>query len=59
MVISSEYAARVIEFPPGDHRVLITADLQAPGETLLNSLFAFEINPKATAPACRRDNAHP
>ena len=59
MVISSEYATRVIEFPPDDHRVLITADLQTPGETLLTSLCAFEINPKATDPAWRRDNAHP
>ena len=59
MVISSAYATPVIEFRLGDHRVLITADLQTPGETLLNSLCAFEINPKATDPACRRDNAHP
>ena len=58
MVISSEYATRVIEVPPDD-RVLITADVQTPGETLLNSLCAGEINPKATDPACRRDNAHP
>ncbi len=59
MVISSEYVTRVIEFRLGDHRLLITADLQTTGETLLNSLCAFEINPKASGPACRRDSDHP
>ena len=59
MVISSEYATRVIEFRLGDHRLLITADLQTPGEAILDSLCAFEINPKASGPACRRDSDHP
>jgi len=59
MVISSEYVTRIIDFRLGDHRLLMIADLQTPGETLLNGLCAFEINPNASGPACRRDRAHP
>jgi hypothetical protein len=59
MVISSEYLTRIVDFRLGDHRVLITADLGTPGETLLNSLCAFEINPDATEPVCRTRSADP
>jgi len=58
MVISSEYVTRVIDFRLGDHRLLITADLQTPGETLVNSLCAFEINSTTSGPPCRRGSGH-
>jgi hypothetical protein len=57
MVISSEYVTRVVDFRRDGHRVLITADLGTPGEAILGSLCAFEIDRNASEPACRRDGA--
>ena len=52
MTISSEYVTRAIELRLGEHRLLMTADLGTPGEAILGSLCAFEIDPRGSRPAC-------
>ena len=59
MVISSEYVTRVIELRLGDHRLLIATDLGTPGEAILGSLCAFEIDLSASRPACQVEASHP
>jgi len=59
MVMSSEYVTRVVDFRLGDHRLLITADLGTPGEALLDSLCAFEVDPHTSEPACGPGATHP
>jgi hypothetical protein len=57
MVLSSEYVTRVVDLRRGGHRVLIAADLGTPGEALLDSLCAFEIDRDASEPACHAAGA--
>ena len=43
MVISSEYVTRVVDLTVGQSRLLMTADRGTPGEPLLDSLRAFDL----------------
>jgi hypothetical protein len=43
IVISSEYVTRIVDLTVGENRLLIAVDLDTPGESVLDSLRAFDL----------------
>lgn len=43
IVISSEYVTRIVDLTVGENRLLIAVDLETPGESVLDSLRAFDL----------------
>jgi hypothetical protein len=43
IVISSEYVTRIVDLTVGENRLLIAVDLATPGESVLDSLRAFDL----------------